>query len=84
MEDADAVKDALYTAVGFGVLGFQQLQLRRRELQKDLARLAADLDGKIDPVLDDLVAKLPEDLQPLAAQARSAAVSARRTLLGQT
>lgn len=84
MEDADALKDALYTAVGFGVLGFQQVQLRRRELQKDLARLAADLDGKIDPVLDDLVAKLPEDLQPLATQARAAAVTARRTLLGQT
>ena len=84
MDDADALKDALYTAVGFGVLGFQQVQLRRRELQKDLARLAADLDGKIDPVLDDLVAKLPEDLQPLATQARAAAVTARRTLLGQT
>ena len=84
MEDADPLKDALYTAVGFGVLGFQQLQLRRRELQKDLARLAADLDGKIDPVLDDLVAKLPDDLQPLATQARAAAVTARRTLLGQT
>ena len=84
MEDADALKDALYTAVGFGVLGFQQVQLRRRELQKDLARLAADLDGKVDPVLDDLVAKLPEDLQPLATQARAAAVTARRTLLGQT
>ena len=84
MDDADALKDALYTAVGFGVLGFQQVQLRRRELQKDLARLAADLDGKIDPVLDDLVAKLPDDLRPLATQARAAAVTARRALLGQT
>ena len=84
MDDADALRDALYTAVGFGVLGFQQAQLRRRELQKDLARLAADLDGKVDPVLDDLVAKLPEDLQPVAARARAAAVSARRTLLGET
>ena len=83
MDDADALRDAFYTAVGFGVLGFQQAQLRRRELQKDLARLAAELDGKVDPVLDDLVAKLPEDLQPLATQARAAAVSARRSLLGE-
>ena len=83
MDDADPLRDALYTAVGFGVLGFQQAQLRRRELQKDLARLATEWDGKIDPVLDDLVAKLPEDLRPLATQARAAAVSARRTLLGQ-
>jgi hypothetical protein len=83
MDDADALRDALYTAVGFGVLGIQQAQLRRRELQKDLARLAEDLDGKIDPVLDDLVAKLPEEWRPLAGQARSAAVNARRSLLGQ-
>ena len=83
MDDADPLRDAFYTAVGFGVLGFQQAQLRRRELQKDLARLAVELDGKVDPVLDDLVAKLPEDLQSLATQARAAAVSARRSLLGQ-
>jgi hypothetical protein len=83
MDDTDALRDAFYTAVGFGVLGFQQAQLRRREIQKDLARLAAELDGKIDPVLDDVVARLPEDLQPLAAQARAAALSARRSLLGQ-
>jgi hypothetical protein len=84
MDDADPLRDALYTAVGFGVLGFQQAQLRRRELQKDLARLAAEWDGKIDPVLDDLVAKLPEDLRPLATQARAAAVNARRSMLGET
>ena len=83
MDDADPLREALYTAVGFGVLGFQQIQLRRRELQKDLARLAAEWDGKVEPVLDDLVAKLPEDLQPLATQARAAAVSARRSLLGE-
>jgi hypothetical protein len=83
MDDTDALRDAFYTAVGFGVLGFQQAQLRRREIQKDLARLAAELDGKIDPMLDDVVARLPEDLQPLAAQARAAALSARRSLLGQ-
>jgi len=84
MDDADALRDALYTAVGFGVLGIQQAQLRRRELQKDLARLAAELDGKVDPVLDDLVARLPDDLRPLATKAREAAITARRSLLGQT
>jgi hypothetical protein len=85
MDDADAgLRDALYTAVGFGILGIQQAQLRRRELQKELARLAVEVDGKVEPVLDDLVAKLPEDLQPLAKQARSAALGARRVLLGQS
>ena len=85
MDDADSgLRDALYTAVGFGILGIQQAQLRRRELQKELARLAVEVDGKVEPVIDDLVAKLPEDLQPLATQARAAALSARRALLGQS
>ena len=85
MDHADpGLRDALYTAVGFGVLGIQQVQLRRRELQKELARLAVEVDGKVEPVLDDLVAKLPEDLQPLASQARAAALGARRVLLGQS
>jgi hypothetical protein len=85
MNDADSgLREALYTAVGFGVLGIQQAQLRRRELQKELARLAVEVDGKVEPVLDDLVAKLPDDLRPLADQARAAALSARRALLGQS
>jgi hypothetical protein len=68
---AGRLRDSLYTAVGFGVLGFQQAQVRRRELQKELAKL----DEKVDPVLDDLEAKLPEDLRPLVGPARSVAHS---------
>jgi len=84
MDDQDTtLRDSLYTAVGFGVLGLQQVQLRRRELQRDLARLAADVDEKVEPVLDDMVARLPEDLRPLAASVRSAALNARRSLLGE-
>ena len=81
-DEATTFRDSLYTAVGFGVLGFQQAQLLRRELQRDLARLVAEVDEKVEPVLDDLVALLPEDLRPLAAGARSAAQNARRSLLG--
>jgi len=69
------LRESLYTAVGFGVLGFQQVQVRRRELQKGLARLAGEVDEKVDPLLDDLEARLPEDLRPLVASARSAAHS---------
>jgi hypothetical protein len=84
MDDAATrLRNSLYTVVGFGVLGFQQAQVRRRQLQKELAKLAVEVDEKVDPVLDDLVARLPDDLRPLADQARAAAVSARRTLLGQ-
>ena len=31
------LKDAAYVAVGFGVLAFQKAQVRRRELEKQLA-----------------------------------------------
>lgn len=82
-DEATTLHDSLYTAVGFGVLGFQQAQLRRRELQRELSRLAAEVDEKVEPVLDDLVARLPEDLRPLAASVRSAALDARRSLLGE-
>jgi hypothetical protein len=84
MDDAATrLRETLYTAVGFGLLGIQQAQVRRRQLQKDLARLADELDEKVDPVLDDVEAKLPDDLRPLLVQARAAARSARRTLLGR-
>ncbi len=85
MDDAGTrLRDSLYTAVGFGVLGFQQAQLRRRELQRELVKLSAEVDEKMDPVLDDLVSRLPDDLRPLAVSARAVALSARRTLLGQS
>ncbi len=85
MDDAASrLRDSLYTAVGFGVLGFQQAQLRRRDLQRDLAKLAAQVDETVDPLLDELVARLPEDLRPLATQARGAALGARRVRLGQS
>lgn len=83
MDDVgDRLRDSLYTAVGFGVLGFQQAQVRRRQLQKELARLAVEVDEKVVPVLDDLEAKLSDDLRPLVVSARSAARSARDSLFG--
>jgi len=50
MDDAaTGLRESLYTAVGFAVLGIQQAQLRRRELQRELARLAVEVDGKVEP-----------------------------------
>ena len=83
MDDSgDGLRDSLYTAVGFAVLGFQQAQVQRRQLQKELARLAVEVNEKGEPVLDDLEAKLSDDLRPLLVSARSAARSARDSLLG--
>jgi hypothetical protein len=35
----DAARDAVYIAVGFGVLGFQRAQVHRRELQQQVDAL---------------------------------------------
>lgn len=82
MDDWEQLRESLYTAVGLGVLGFQQAQVRRRQLQKELARLAAELDERVDPVLDDLEARLSDEVRPLVASARSAVRSAQRSILG--
>lgn len=76
------LRDALYTTVGLGVLGVQQAQVRRRDLQRELARLAVEVEGRVDPVLDDVESRLPDDLRPLLAGARSAARDVQRSLLG--
>ena len=76
------LRESLYTAVGFAVLGVQQSQVRRRELRKNLARLAVEVDDRLDPVLDGVEARLPDDLRPLLAQARSAARDVQRSVLG--
>ena len=85
--DADEVlarlRESLYTAVGFGVLGFQQVQVLRRDVQKELARLAVEVDERVDPVLDDVEARLPDDLRLLLAQARAAARRMQGSLLGK-
>jgi hypothetical protein len=42
-------RDAAFVSVGFGVLGFQRLQVRRRELEARLA--AGDPDGPLEEAL---------------------------------
>jgi hypothetical protein len=40
-------RDAAYTVVGFGVLGFQRLQVRRRQLTKEIdKRIGESIGGK--------------------------------------
>jgi len=79
---AGALRESLYTAVGLAVLGVQQAQVRRRQLQRELSRLAAELDERVDPVLDDLEAGLSDEARRLVGQARSAVRSAQRSVLG--
>ena len=75
-------KDALYVTVGLGVLGYQKAQVRRRELARQvetqwgetaqqLQKLARELQGRVEPVLDQLEERLPGSARELVRQART-------------
>ena len=75
-------KDALYVTVGLGVLGYQKAQVRRRELARQvetqwgetaqqLQKLARELQGRVEPVLDRLEERLPGSARELVRQART-------------
>ena len=88
------LKDAAYVAVGFGVIAFQKAQVRRRELEKQfnvsteqvreqLAKVAAEAEGRIEPVveaveasLDQLEERLPEQAREVFKQVRTTAKQA--------
>ncbi|MEZ5280402.1 MAG: hypothetical protein R2770_08000 [Acidimicrobiales bacterium] len=38
--ESDDLRDAAYTAIGFAVLGFQRLQVKRRQLEREFGSLA--------------------------------------------
>lgn len=87
----ERARDAAYTAVGFGVLAFQRLQVERRQLAKDLytsvggkpgvRRMARQVDKAVDPVLDSVEEKLPEQARRAFRQARIAGRVLEHTLL---
>ncbi len=60
--DADKVvelaKDAFYVTVGLGVLGYQQLQVRRNELKQRLNDRLAARKGQMDDVTKALEARI--------------------------
>ncbi len=45
------LRDSFYVTVGFGVLGFQKLQVRRRELERRLAPVVGDATGRVGRLL---------------------------------
>lgn len=62
--DADKVvelaKDAFYVTVGLGVLGYQQLQVRRNELKQLLSERLDSRKGQMDDVAKALEARISE------------------------
>ena len=86
------LREAAYAAVGLGVLGFQWLQVGRRDLSRQLQpqvrdaaatlqRLAAAADEAVNPVLDRFEQGLPDETRDLVRAARTAAVRARDSVL---
>jgi hypothetical protein len=47
MPVADTLKNATYVTIGFGVLGFQKLQVRRHELSKQLSHQWPQVEAQI-------------------------------------
>jgi predicted secreted protein len=80
-------RDAAYTAIGFGVLAYQRLQVRRRELTREVggkegvARLVHKVEETVDPVLDGVERRLPQQARSVLHQARTAGKTIERVLL---
>jgi hypothetical protein len=54
-----AAKEVGYVAVGFGVLGFQRLQVRRRELERSAAPALRLAGAAVDAIRTVTAAALP-------------------------
>ena len=53
-----AVRDAAYVTIGFGVLAFQQAQVRRREVVKNLADRFGTSKSQMDEMLKTFEARI--------------------------
>jgi hypothetical protein len=95
IEDAiNLARDAFYVGLGLGVIVVQKAQVQRRELRQNLtagldervrlveARLAA-LEGQVDAAIDQVEARLPDQVQDVSKQVRAAAKTARDTARDQ-
>ncbi|MGI9119158.1 MAG: hypothetical protein ACR2G7_03340 [Acidimicrobiales bacterium] len=56
------LEDAAYLSVGFGVLALQRAQVRRRELEQELANLGTELEEQLPEPARTLLASLRQTL----------------------
>ena len=70
------VREAAYVAVGFGVLGFQQAQVRRRQLASHLEEQRPSLEAQLAETRTQLVEaarQVEQRLEPVMNETRKAA-----------
>ncbi len=78
-----SIQDAFHVALGFGVINLQKAQVRRQELAKDLSsqvsetidaieKLVKETEERLDPVIDSLTGRLPEQAQGIVEAATEA------------
>lgn len=48
----DAVENTVYTAVGLGILGFQHLQVQRREVERTVTATVRQLAEQVDKAVN--------------------------------
>jgi predicted component of type VI protein secretion system len=65
------LKDAAYVALGFGVLGFQKAQVRRRALLKTIDQTLRPVRQEFEGRLDELEERLPDQAKDLVKRART-------------
>jgi hypothetical protein len=79
---ARALETPAFVAVGFGVLGFQRAQVRRRELERQMARLATTVSHKLGEVSGEVAEDMAQDLPREASEAAKEVVALGRLVLG--
>lgn len=84
-------RDAVTTAVGLAVLGIQRMQVRQRDLRREvkvqfptyarrLDEVAGLAEERLEPILSDLEGRLSPSGRELTEQGRSMLNEARRRL----
>lgn len=88
MDVPKTITDAAYIAIGFGVITFQRAQVRRRELEQQfeaqtkelktqLAKVADEVEERVEPLVGAVETSLDQFEERLPEQARDAFKSAR-------
>ena len=80
---ASYARDAAYVAIGLGVLGFQKVQVRRRELAQRYPEAHAMVQSGLERRLDAAEALVDQLVDPIVARAASVLPAPAASVVGQ-